>query len=99
MHHSLEQAYAETDRLVIQRVLTLPIHVSGGGGVVMDLQPVRSRIKYPLNGTAATSHQNTVYRCSHLLETAATATMLTLTPSRFVVIDFVPAVFAVFETT
>lgn len=51
MDRPAELVHDELDVLVIERVLVLPVEVSGGGRLVMDLQSVRAQIQQPLRQT------------------------------------------------
>src|ERR1700759_695978 len=74
MHHPTKLVHRKMQRLVTQRVLFLPTDVADGGGVVMDLQPVRPQIQHPLHRAATSANHEIVRHFLNPFETAATFT-------------------------
>ena len=92
MYSILDEQYILKQRLTVccdqfVGVVVLPINVADGGGVVVDVQPLRPQISYSLTGTDASPNHKLV---RHVLDQFKAATvnilMLALTSSLSVIL-------------
>jgi hypothetical protein len=66
--YAAELRYAEMQLFVQQLVLSHPLYVPTGRGVIMDLQPVRLQVQHPLHRPMTAAFYEPVHHLLHELQ-------------------------------